>query len=116
LQACSYAFLNASIAKAIVTSGYFSAKLNAKMRTLNGPAAFARFWCSCKCTQLESVKLSRILPYVYMGANLLFQELRGQAELFERYVLKAELGGSLFAILALEHLVRRPGIETGARQ
>ena len=62
------------------------------------------------------MKLLRILPYVYMSANLLFQELRGQAELFERYVLKAELGGSLFAILALEHLVRRPGIETGARQ
>ena len=50
----------------IVTLGYFSAKLYAKMRTLNGLAAFAQFWCSCKCTQLEVVKLSRILPYVYI--------------------------------------------------
>lgn len=100
----------------IVTSGQFSAKLYAKMRALKGLAAFARFWCSCKCTQLEGVKLSRILPYVYMGTNLLFQELRGQTELFERYVLKAELSGSLFAIFALEHLVWRAGIEAGARQ
>ena len=107
---------NCPFEKVIVTLGAFSAKLYAKMRTLNGPTAFARFWCSCKCTQLEAVKLSRILPYVYMGTNLLFQELRGQAELFERYVLKAELSGSLFAILALEQLVRRPGIEAGARQ